>query len=81
MNSIYFIKVLKAAEPCFSLHNVREFLNFYKNGQKRVPTHVGRPFSFFWAKYFGISKNGQKKCPKIKKAKYFAQKGGPCDHN
>jgi hypothetical protein len=28
----------------------------------------------FWAKYFGISKNGQKKCPKMKIPKNFAQK-------
>jgi len=30
----------------------------------------------FWAKYFGISKNGQKKCPKMKIPKYFAKKYG-----
>jgi len=52
-----------------------------ENGQKKVPTHVGRLPSFFLGKYFGISKNGQKKCPKIKKPKYFAQKAKPCDHN
>jgi hypothetical protein len=27
----------------------------------------------FWAKYFRIFKNGQKKCPKMKIRKYFAQ--------
>jgi hypothetical protein len=31
-------------------------------------------------KFFRILKNGQKKCPKIEIAKYFAQKATLCDH-
>jgi hypothetical protein len=32
-------------------------------------------------KFFGILKNGQKKCPKFENPKYFAQKASRCDHN
>jgi hypothetical protein len=31
-------------------------------------------------KFFQNLKNGQKKCPKIEMAKYFAQKAALCDH-
>jgi len=31
-------------------------------------------------KFFQIFKNGQKKCPKFEKPKYFAQKATLCDH-
>jgi len=31
-------------------------------------------------KFFQIFKNGQKKCPKFEKPKYFAQKASLCDH-
>jgi hypothetical protein len=43
--------------------------------------NIYKTFKYFWAKFFGISKNGQKKCPKIEIPKYFAQKPDLCDHN
>jgi hypothetical protein len=36
---------------------------------------------FLSQKYFGIFKNGQKKCPKLKKAERLSQKCNICDHN
>jgi len=39
------------------------------------------PSKILMGKYFRISKNGQKKCPKIENPKYFAQKSDLCDHN
>jgi hypothetical protein len=45
-----------------------------KKSPKKVPTHVNQISRIFWGKYFGIFKNGQKKCPKSKTQKKFAQK-------
>ena len=36
---------------------------------------------FLSQKYFGIFKNGQKKCPKLKRAERLSQKCNCCDHN
>ena len=36
---------------------------------------------FFWAKYFGNLKNGQKKCPKIEIPESVLKKNHFCDHN
>jgi len=41
----------------------------------RLKNNIYKTFDYFWAKYFGNFKNGQKKCPKMKIGKYFAQKG------
>jgi len=41
----------------------------------RLKNNIYKNFKYFWAKYFGNFKNGQKKCPKMKIRKYFAQKG------
>jgi hypothetical protein len=43
--------------------------------------NIYKTSEYFWAKFFGISKNGQKKCPKIEIRKYFAQKVELRDHN
>ena len=36
---------------------------------------------YFWAKYFGNLKNGQKKCPKIEIPETVLKKKHICDHN
>ena len=45
------------------------------------PTHEAIFFIYFWGKYFGNLKNGQKKCPKIENPKTVLQKNHFCDHN
>jgi len=48
---------------------------------KRSSTGEVENFSVFSQDFFGKFKNGQKKCPKIEKAKSVPQKRKVCDHN
>jgi hypothetical protein len=50
-------------------------------GRLFFPTHVEKSYKILLGKFFQILKNGQKKCPKFEKPKYFAQKATLCDHN
>jgi hypothetical protein len=49
-------------------------------GRLFFPTHVEKSYKILLGKFFQILKNGQKKCPKFEKPKYFAQKATLCDH-
>jgi hypothetical protein len=69
---IYITKVVKGA----ALHIEGKFRKSRKKGPKKVPTRVGRMSRFFVGKFFGIFKNGQKKCPKTKREKKFPKKPG-----
>ena len=64
----------------FYLHSVGIFIIFYLSHILFFPTHVEKSYKILLGKFFQIFKNGQKKCPKIEMAKYFAQKAGLCDH-
>ena len=52
-----------------------------KNIAKKIPYTWSKIFFYFWAKYFGNLKNGQKKCPKIENPKTVLQKNHFCYHN
>jgi hypothetical protein len=54
---------------------------YYSVSLSRLKNNIYKTYENFWAKYFGNLKNGQKKCPKMKIRKYFAQKDMVCDHN
>ena len=54
-----------------ALHDVGNFGNFLKKVVKKFFTHVVLKIKFFFQDFFGISKNGQKKCPKIKSQNIF----------